>query len=161
MDIMQNLQLETRRLSSLGIKFRMYEHSEKGKVGIVIRDVDDNDSNRDRLNNAGYEHVGPASKPNSQLYVIPIETLEDIHKKTLRILDLENKRLKLNGIEFYSYEVLPNGSLVINIIDFPEIALKLTEMGYTYLKTLPNFEKVGSYVIPISKLEELYNDSNN
>lgn len=159
MDITQNLQLETGRLCSLGIKFRMYEHSGQGKVGIVVRDEDDNNFNRHSLEKAGYRHVGIAKKPESQLFEISVEKLEEIHGKMLRILSLENDRLKLNGIEYYSYEVLASGSIVINIVDLPEIALKLTELGYTYLKTLPLSKKIGSYVIPISKLEELYETS--
>ena len=110
------------------------------------------------LEKAGYEHVGKATKPESQLYEIPTEELEKIHGNMMRVLSLENDRLKLNGIEFYSYEVLTSGSLVINIIDFPEIALKLTELGYTYVKTLPTSKKIGSYVIPISKLNEMHDE---
>lgn len=156
MDIIQNLQLETRRLCSLGIVFRMYEHSNGEKVGIVVRDDDDTSTNKEKLEKAGYKHVGPAKKHNSQLYEISTDRLDKIHENMLQVLTLENNRLKLNGIEFYSYEVLASGSLVINIVDFPEIALKLTEMGYTYLKTLPDSKGIGSYVIPVAKLEEMY-----
>lgn len=158
MDITHNLQLETGRLYSMGIRFRMYEHFSQGKVGIVVRDTDDTSDNKQKLEKAGYEHVGKATKPESQLYEIPTEELEKIHGNMMRVLSLENDRLKLNGIEFYSYEVLTSGSLVINIIDFPEIALKLTELGYTYVKTLPTSKKIGSYVIPISKLNEMYDE---
>lgn len=152
----QLLKLETRRLYSLGVKFRMYENSDNGRVGIVVRDVDNDSDNKERIRKAGYKPAGSAKKDKSQLYEIPANKLERIHNDILQLLAQEYNRLRMNGIEFYSSEVLDSGNLVISIVDFQEIALRLTELGYTYFDGLPTSKSIGNYVISIDSLKELY-----
>ena len=75
MDITKNLQIETRRIDSLGIRFRMYEHRGQ-EVCIVIRKTDCTDDNLRRIIEAGYTYKGKASDVDASLYMITVPKLE-------------------------------------------------------------------------------------
>ena len=157
MEITKNLQLETRRLNRLGVRFRMFEQS-SGMLGIVIRESDATPENIQKVKEAGYVSSGKSGKDKARLYEISIEELEKVHSKMLKLIELECKRIATIGDPFFRYRISNKGEFVINVLEDgsdSRISIGLTEMGYSSRSWNPRGD-IAEYVIPISYLEELY-----
>lgn len=161
MDITKNLQLETRRLYSLGIDFRMFEHQEeKGKVGVIVGKTDNTPENAKRLEAAGYSHANSSKRPNdAQLFTIEVKELEKIHQAKMRLIEFEDERLKASGIPYYRYDVSAENKFIISIARDKrndEIDLKLTEIGYNAVGDWLFKVGVSEFSIPFADLEEIH-----
>ena len=159
MDITKNLQLETRRLYSLGVNFRMFEHQEEdGKVGVIVGKPDNTPENTQRLEVAGYSQ-GSKRSNDAQLFTIGVKELEKIHETKMRLIELEDKRLKASGIPYYRYDVSADNKFVISIpIDKrnDETDLKLTEIGYNAVGDCLFLGGMSEFSIPFDDLETIY-----
>ena len=158
MDITTNLQIETRRLDGLGIRFRMYEHSENQKIGIIVRAGDVTPENEGKILKAGYEASHAVKKGDAKLYEISVEKLEDINKHIISLVELETLRIKtIDGIIF-SYKFSNDNKFVINVLENgtdDNIPKMLTEMGYSS-RNWTTQKNVSEYSIPISELEKIH-----
>ena len=159
MDITKNLQLETRRLYSLGIDFRMFEHlKESGKVGVIVGKPDNTPENAQRLETAGYSQ-GRKRSNDAQLFTIEVKELEKIHEAKMRLIELEDKRLETSGIPYYGYDVSTDDKLVISIPRDKrnnETDLKLTEIGYNAVGEWLFRGGMSEFSIPFADLEEIH-----
>ena len=156
MDITKNLQLETRRLYSLGVDFRMFEHlEESGKVGVIVGRPDNTPENAQRLEAAGYAQGGKRSNE-AQLFTIEVKELEKIHEAKMRLIELEDKRLETSGIPYYRYDVSADNKFIISIPRDKrndETDLKLTEIGYNAVGDWLFREGMSEFSIPFVDLE--------
>ena len=157
MDITKNLQIETRRLDSLGIRFRMYEHREE-EVCIVIRKTDCTDDNLRRIIEAGYTYKGKARDVDASLYMITVPKLEELNQKMIKLVELETKRLKTLGNIWFRYKFSEDDFFILNVLDdgeIKELERTPTEMGYSFISWTTQ-GNISEYKIPISELEKLH-----
>lgn len=157
MDITKNLQIETRRLDSLGIRFRMYEHRGQ-EVCIVIRKTDCKDDNLRRIIEAGYTYKGKARDVDASLYMITVPKLEELNQKMIKLVELETKRLKTLGNIWFRYKFSEDDFFILNVLDdgeIKELERTLTEMGYSFISWTTQ-GNISEYKIPISELEKLH-----
>lgn len=158
MDITTNLQIETRRLDSLGVRFRMYEHSGNQKVGIIVRATDATPENESKILNAGYEASIVVKKGDAKLYEISVEKLEKVNEHIISLVELETLRIKtIDGIIF-RYKFSNDNKFVINVLENgtdENIPKMLTEMGYSS-RNWTTQKNVSEYSIPISELEKIH-----
>ena len=103
MDITKNLQIETRRLDSLGIRFRMYEHREE-EICIVIRKIDCTEDNSTNIIKAGYTYKCERNDMDAVLYKITVPRLKTLNNAMIRLVELESKRLKTLGNIWFRYK---------------------------------------------------------
>lgn len=158
MFISTNLQIETRRLDILGVRFRMYEHLDGENVGIVIKRIDCTDENIRKIIKAGYVYEGSSKQGDVSLYRISIDDLERINNYIMELVELECKRIETIGEITFRYKFSTDGNFVINVrengVD-DDIALKLTEMGYSS-RNWTTQGSISEYTIPLSELEKIH-----
>lgn len=158
MDITTNLQIETRRLDILGVRFRMYEHLNREKIGIVIKSADRNDRNIKKIIEAGYVYGRASKNGEVSLYEISVSRLEEMNKYMIKLVDLECKRIETIGDITFRYKFSTDGNFVINVLENgidDDIALKLTEMGYSS-RSWTTQGNISEYTIPISELQKIH-----
>lgn len=157
MDITKNLQIETRRLDSLGIRFRMYEHRGE-EICIVIRKIDCTEDNSTNIIKAGYTYKCERNDMDAVLYKITVPRLKTLNNAMIRLVELESKRLKTLGNIWFRYKFSEDDFFILNVLDDGEIKdleRTLTEMGYSFVSWTTQ-GNISEYKIPISELEKLH-----